>query len=57
MTSVCLPLLRKPITMYGDSNVLGTFRIMSLLNADNLAFADNLGMNPIVVIYRGNLEP
>jgi hypothetical protein len=43
--------------MYRDSNVLGTFRIMSLLHADNLAFADNLGMNPIVVICRGKFEP
>jgi hypothetical protein len=43
--------------MYGDSNVLRTFRIMSLLHADNLAFADNLGMNPVVFIWWWNLEP
>jgi len=56
MASVWSPLLRQPIIVYRDSESRGNSHKMSLLHADNLAFADNLRMDSAPVIYRGKLK-
>ena len=56
MAPVWSPPLRQPIIVYRDSDSRGSSYKISLLHADNLAFADNLGMDSAPVIYRGKLK-
>jgi hypothetical protein len=52
-----LLLFRKPIIEYGDTNGRGSSNTINRLRADNLAFANNLAVDPMLVINRGKLKP
>ncbi|HXX23401.1 MAG TPA: hypothetical protein VEO19_09645 [Terriglobia bacterium] len=50
-------LLRKPIIVYGNGNRQGSSNTISRLHADYLTFANNLAVDPMLVIYRGKFKP